>query len=135
MVKVELDVLKKNKTHLIDFHHKLPVIKGEVSFQFEVGKWQGDVTELTFSDFRANSNHLNPMEVLPVRFENELQGKDGKKSWSIQRNGKWRTPLIRLQDNPDEDDRRLIEYTLTMKFEDGSCVAIDPPLDERRRKR
>ena len=142
MVKVTLDVLedKGKKTSTIDFKGQMPVIETDTSFQFEVDNWAGDtVTELTFSEFRANSNDLNPGEMAPVKFGHEVRCKDAKTSWTIRKDkpdedGKWRTGPIQLEADADKD-RRLIEYTLTMKLDNGTCVAVDPPLDERRPKR
>ena len=144
MVKVTLDVLenKEKKTSTIDFKGQMPVIETDASFQFEVDSWTGDtVKELSFSDFRANSTDLNPGAMAPVKFGREVRCKDAQSSWTIRKDepgpdGKWRTGPIQLEADADPDkDRRLIEYTLTMKLEDGTLVAVDPPLDERRPKR
>ncbi len=128
MRKVKLDVTQDN---LVDFHHVLPMIGAGEAFSFEVGKWDSpQIEKLEFSDFRANSTPLNPKGANPVAFGRPVAASGQAKTWTIEKTKTpWETAKIKL--DSDGPQRRLIEYTLTMELQDGTRVAIDPPLDER----
>ena len=143
MQKVKLNVTNEN---LIDFHHLLPLIYANQPFQFEVEEWNSaDIEGLSFTDFRKNTTALNPEpELVPATKEYRMRpvafgkpvGLEGEQArWTVKKSDpSWTTDEIRLQSPAPGVDRRLIEYTLTLSMKDGTRVAIDPPLDERRRR-